>query len=42
MDDELILFDRINVIKDVFKKYGEENFMYLLAEERTAQRFIIY
>lgn len=26
MDDELILFDRINVIKDVFKKYGEENF----------------
>lgn len=26
MDDELILFDRINVIKDVFKKYGEDNF----------------
>lgn len=26
MDDELILFDRINVIKDVFRIYGEENF----------------
>lgn len=26
MDNELILFDRINVIKDVIKKYGEENF----------------
>lgn len=26
MDNELLLFDRINVIKDVIKKYGEENF----------------
>lgn len=26
MDNELTLFDRINVIKDIIKKYGEENF----------------
>lgn len=26
MDNELILFDRINVIRDVINKYGEENF----------------
>lgn len=26
MDNELILFDRVNVIKDTIKKYGEENF----------------
>lgn len=26
VDNELILFDRINVIKDVIKKYGESNF----------------
>lgn len=26
MDNELILFDRINIIKDVLRKYGEENF----------------
>lgn len=26
MDNELTLFDRINVIKDAVKKYGEENF----------------
>lgn len=26
MDNELLLFDRINVIRDVIKKYGEENF----------------
>lgn len=26
MDNELLLFDRINVIKDVITKYGEENF----------------
>lgn len=26
MDNELVLYDRINVIRDVIKKYGEENF----------------
>lgn len=26
MDNELLLFDRLNVIKDTIKKYGEENF----------------
>ena len=26
MDNELLLFDRINVIKDTIQKYGEENF----------------
>ena len=26
MDNELILFDRLNVIKDTINKYGEENF----------------
>lgn len=26
MDNELILFDRLNIIRDVIKKYGEENF----------------
>ena len=26
MDNELLLFDRINVIKDTITKYGEENF----------------
>lgn len=26
MDNELLLFDRINVIKDTINKYGEENF----------------
>lgn len=26
MDNELILFDRLNVIRDVVKKHGEENF----------------
>lgn len=26
MDNELILFDRLNVIRDVIKKHGEENF----------------
>lgn len=26
MDNELILFDRINIIRDVVNKYGEENF----------------
>lgn len=26
MDNELTLFDRINVMRDVIKKYGEENF----------------
>lgn len=26
MDNELILFDRLNVIRDVIQKYGEENF----------------
>jgi len=26
MDNELLLFDRKNVIKDTIKKYGEENF----------------
>lgn len=26
MDNELLLFDRINVIKDTVNKYGEENF----------------
>lgn len=25
-DNELLLFDRVNVIKDTIKKYGEENF----------------
>lgn len=25
-DNELMLFDRLNVIKDAIKKYGEENF----------------
>ena len=26
MDNELLLFDRLNVIKDTVNKYGEENF----------------
>ena len=26
MDNELTLFDRINVIKDTIVKYGEQNF----------------
>lgn len=26
MDDELLLFDRLNVVKDTINKYGEENF----------------
>ena len=26
MDNELLLFDRINVIKDIINKYGEQNF----------------
>ena len=26
MDNELLLFDRLNVIKDTINKYGEENF----------------
>lgn len=26
MEDDLILFDRLNIIRDVVNKYGQENF----------------
>ena len=43
MDNELILFDRINVIKDVFKKYGEDNFYVSFSggKDSTAIHYLI-
>lgn len=42
-DYELILFDRINVIKDVINKYGEENFYIAFSggKDSTALHYLI-